>query len=72
MDDFDLEAALSGRPVFVRKGFPVSQLTQFETTRTPYKLYGTVNGIVNAWTLHGKAKAGGLQSDLDLTMKVWE
>lgn len=69
MDDFNLAAALGGASIYTKAGFAVAQLTLFETSRTPYKLYGVVNGMILCWTVHGKKRSNGLADSLDLTMK---
>ena len=49
MKPFDLEAALAGAPVVTRSGKPVTQLVKFDAIRSPFNLFGVVDGEVYSW-----------------------
>jgi hypothetical protein len=53
MRPFDLELWKAGEPVITRDGREVKELTYFESIKVPYKLCGTLDGLLQTWTIEG-------------------
>jgi hypothetical protein len=66
MRSFDIELWKAGEPIITRSGTPVEQLTYFESKKGPYKLCGTLNGLLESWTIEGFFKACKSKTDDDL------
>jgi hypothetical protein len=54
MKPFNLEEALSGKPVVTRQGLPVTKIVHFENTHNDYQLFGVVDNQIESWTIQGK------------------
>jgi hypothetical protein len=67
---FNLEQALSGKPVVTRDGVAVTELHLFDTPMQSLKLYGVRmdSRTVDHWTREGKAFVDNCTSKSDLFM----
>jgi len=66
MRPFNLELWKAGEPVITRDGREVEQLTYFESKKGPFKLCGTLNGLLESWTIEGFFRACKSKTDDDL------
>jgi len=65
MRPFDIELWKAGEPVVTRDGREVKELTYFRTKKGIWKVYGTVDGELNAWNDAGSSLSN-TESHLDL------
>ena len=68
MKKFNLEEALSGKPVVTRDGREVSYLTLFNSDIENLPLVGLVDGFIRTYTKDGKFFSDKRCADLDLFM----
>lgn len=70
---FDLQLALSGKPVSTRIGNPITRLTHFPESINPNsRLAGLMNGTITSWSVNGSYWASENESQYDLFMLVEE
>jgi hypothetical protein len=66
MRPFNIDLWKAGEPVITRDGREVEELTYFESKKGPYKLCGTLNGLLESWTIDGFFQECKSESNDDL------